>query len=207
MSAKEWPPQNTGLFAPPMCVVCCAPSVDKFELREYDANDGSDPVGQLVIDGETITTEAQAIAAVEATGPVVTWNYVADSFYFSPWNIFRIMMPDGVDFYNSTFDYHYTDAWENSGNVMGVWCYSHMRFRRSKGGYNPGARYNCTMEVYRRQMLGSYGDSGEAWALFATITATLTADPTGTIVWEADVPHARGFETWIKARTFSATPA
>lgn len=27
MSAKEWPPQNTGLFAPPMCVVCCTESV------------------------------------------------------------------------------------------------------------------------------------------------------------------------------------
>ena len=30
MSTKDWPPQNTGLFAPPSCVTCCTPAPTEY---------------------------------------------------------------------------------------------------------------------------------------------------------------------------------
>ncbi|MBK8477802.1 MAG: hypothetical protein IPL39_16300 [Opitutaceae bacterium] len=45
-----------------------------------------------------------------------------------------------------------------------------------------------------------------AWTLYATLTDTLTASRTGALVW-SEIPIARGYSSWVKAVSFSTTPA
>ena len=83
----------------------------------------------------------------------------------------------------------------------GYYAWVRMKFRRTKGGFTPGASYVCTMEAYRAPA-GTY-----EYVLYATMETTLTADAAGTLVWEGETPFARGYGTWVKARSFTATPA
>lgn len=89
-------------------------------------------------------------------------------------------------------------------SVPGVesgYAWGRMKYRRTKGGFTPGAKYVCTMEVYRAPAT-TYD-----FELFATLEETLTADASGTLVMEGETPFARGYSTWVKARSFTATPA
>lgn len=103
---------------------------------------------------------------------------------------------------DSVFDYGALATYEASTpGVEGYLQWFRMKYRRTKGGFTPGASYVCTMEVYRAP--GVTYD----FVLYATMEITLTADATGTLTWEGETPFARGYSTWVKARSFTATPA
>ena len=103
---------------------------------------------------------------------------------------------------DASWDYVATASYQPATpGVEGSYEWLRMKYRRTKGGFIPGAEYVCTMEVYRT-VFGA-GD----WALYATLEETLTADATGTLIWEDEIPFARGYSTWVKARSFSAIPA
>lgn len=104
------------------------------------------------------------------------------------------------------------DAWDDSGSVsvgvVVVWdaftgspgVYQPKQFRIRKNGYSPSSSYECSVEVYRKPIGGSY-------ALYATLTDTVVSDSNGLLEFSGDVPNAEGYETWIKSDTFLATPA
>lgn len=99
------------------------------------------------------------------------------------------------------FDYIAASVYQiATPGVEGVYEWMRMKYRRTKGGFTPGAQYVCTMEVYRAPAT-TYD-----FALFATLEETLTADASGTLVMEGETPLARGYSTWVKARSFVATP-
>lgn len=97
--------------------------------------------------------------------------------------------------------YHRSEYQASTPGVEGGYVWGRMKFRRTKGGFTPGAQYVCTMEAYRA-VAETYD-----FALYATLEETLTADASGTLVWEDEIPFARGYSTWVKARSFTATPA
>ena len=103
---------------------------------------------------------------------------------------------------DASWDYAFRSEYQAATpGVVGGYVWQRMEFRRTKGGFTPGVSYVCTMEVYRA-VAETYD-----FALYATLEETLTADSSGTLVWEGEVPFARGYSTWIKARSFAATPA
>lgn len=194
----DWPKQNTGLFAVATCAFC--PSEDLFSLREYDSLDGMEPYGRYDIGAGQ--TEAEAITAAEANGPS-SWCLV--QLGFSRWGYFCYTSFDNQicsTWQNPDFDYQYTDAWEASvDDEPGCYEYRRLRFKRERTALLPNTAYDVTMDVYRDVM------GGTEWSLYATLTDTITTDATGRLVWEADVPHARGYKTWVAPRTFTATQA
>jgi len=192
----EWPPQNTGLFAVAPCALC--PVQDLFSLREYDSLDGLEPRGRYDIAfGQT---EAEAIVAVETNGPA-PWNVIAFGFgRFGAFCFGSFGTMGTTDFLDPIFDYQYTDAWEASDDTPLCYEYRRLRFKRELTGLSPSTSYDVSMDVERREM-------GGTWAAYATLTDTIVTDSTGRLTWEDDVPHARGYETWIAARTFVATPS
>lgn len=138
--------------------------------------------GQAVATYSNECTEEASIAWYEAAYP--GWNDWSEAFMDSGW------------------DYNWISMYQIATPATVGW-YNHMRlkFRRTKSGYTPGASYVCQMQVERT----AYGMG--AWTLYATMETTLTADATGTLTWEGETPFARGYETWVKARSFTATPA
>ncbi len=138
--------------------------------------------GQAVATFSNICTEEDSIAWYDAEYP--GWDSWSNAFMDSLW------------------DYVWTSGYQPAPPAtVGWYRHGRMRFRRTKSGYTPGARYICQMQVERT----AYGEG--AWALYATIETTLDADASGTLTWEGETPFARGYETWVKARSFTAVPA
>jgi len=112
------------------------------------------------------------------------------------WSAWEVVTMD------ASWDYAFKSEYQAATpGVVGGYVWQRMKFRRTKGGFTPGAQYVCTMEAYRAPA-ETYD-----FALYATLEETLMADSSGTLVWEGEVPFARGYSTWIKARSFTATPA
>lgn len=100
------------------------------------------------------------------------------------------------------FDYVLLATYQASTpGVEGQYSWYRMKYRRTKGGFAPGANYVCTMEVYRAPA-NTYD-----FELYATLEETLVADMMGNLIMEGEAPFARGYSTWVKARSFTATPA
>ena len=192
-----WPPQDTDLFAVAPCAFC--PVEDLFSLREYDSVSGMEPMGRYYAGyGQT---EAEGIALAEADGPA-PWNVVATGFwrYGGSCGISYESLSNTI-FKDIGYDYRYTDIWEAmSDDPSSCYAYRRLRFKREITGLTPSTEYNVAMNVERRVIDGT-------WSAYATITTAVMTDSTGRLTWEDDVPHARGYETWIAARTFIATPA
>lgn len=129
-----------------------------------------------------VCTEEASIAWHESTYP--GWEAWSEAFMEEFW-----------DYY-----WQATYAAAPAGTV-GWYTHQKMKFRRTKGGFTPGVAYTCTMEVYRAPA-GTYD-----FVLFATMETELVADATGTLAWEGETPFAREYSTWVKARSFTATPA
>ena len=192
----DWPKQNTGVFAVATCAFCEVENL--FSLREYDSLDGMEPAGKYYIGYDT--TEAQGIVAAEANGPA-PWNLISTGYW--RWGSFcgsSIATMTNTDFKNADLDYTFTDTWEPSDDTFSCFEYRRLRFKRELSGLNPNTAYSVSMNVERRPI-------GGTWAAYATLTDTVTTDATGRLIWEDDVPHSRGYETWIAARTFAAVPA
>lgn len=148
--------------------------------------------GGLYPNGRALGTATATLSNVCTEEAAIAWAQEQ----VPGWSIWESVEMD------ASWDYYHKSEYQASTpGVEGGYVWQRMKFRRTKGGFTPGASYVCTMEAYRA-VAETFG-----FALYATIEETLTADASGTLVWEDEVPFARGYSTWIKARSFTATPA
>lgn len=148
--------------------------------------------GGIYPNGRAVGTATATLSNVCTEEAAIAWAQEQTPGW-SAWEVFPM---------DAFWDYAFRSEYQASTpGVEGGYVWGRMKFRRTKGGFTPGASYVCTMEAYRA-VAETYD-----FALYATLEGTLTADASGTLVWEGEVPFARGYSTWLKARSFTATPA
>lgn len=88
-----------------------------------------------------------------------------------------------------------------SGVAAATFMHMTVEYRITKGGYNPGSSYNCSIKLYRASW------DTDDWSEYATVEDTIVASPEGNLIFTGTAPLARGYRTFPDASSFTATPA